>query len=71
MIPAITNSTPKQTHTHRSGTATLASARFWKPANRNMRPTMTPTVLTEVSSNWRITTDTMIQAIPVTSQSHQ
>ena len=32
---------------------------------------MTPTVLTEVSSNWRITTDTTIQAIPVTSQSHQ
>ena len=70
-IPAITSSTPNETHTHRSGIGALASARFWKPANRNMKPTMSPTVLTEVSSNWRIATETMIQQIPATSESHQ
>ena len=36
-----------------------------------MSPMMTPTVLTEVSSNWRITTEMMIQEIPATTQSHQ
>ncbi len=41
------------------------------PANRNMSPMMTPTVLTEASSNWRITTEMMIQEIPATTQSHQ
>ena len=69
--PAATRSRPKQTHTHRSGTGAPASARFWMPASRNMSPMMTPTVLTEASSNWRITTEMMIQEIPATTQSHQ
>ena len=36
-----------------------------------MNPTISPTVLTEVSSNCRIATATMIQQIPAISQSHQ
>jgi hypothetical protein len=36
-----------------------------------MSPTRMLTVVIEAASNWRITSEMTIQAIPVTSQSHQ
>ena len=38
---------------------------------RNISPTITPTVLIEAWSNWRITRPTITQTIPNTSHSHQ
>src|SRR4051794_20024544 len=36
-----------------------------------MTPTITPTVVTDAWSNWRMTSAATHQAIPVTSQTHQ
>ena len=69
--PAITNSTPNSAHSQRSDSATAARTKFWTLASRNMRPTRTPIVVTEASSNCRRTRETISQAIPETSQTHQ
>ena len=41
------------------------------PKARNMRPTSTPTVVTDAWSNCRMTIAMAIHAIPTTSESHQ
>jgi hypothetical protein len=41
------------------------------PTRANIRPRRTLTVVTEAASNWRITSEMTIQAMPATSQVHQ
>src|SRR5918995_4498350 len=70
--PAMTSRAPKIHSIHRNHPpASVPSTRFCVPATRNMTPVTTPTVATEASSNWRTTSATTTQVMPVSSQSHQ
>ena len=67
---AIRKRTPKIANSQRPRSARVASVKFWAEAPRNIRPMITPTVVIEASSNWRMTTATIVQTIPNASQSH-
>ena len=73
-MPAATrNNPPKIAETQRMlpVSGMYRSAKFSTEANMNMRPTRMPTVVTEAESNWRITSEMRIQAIPANSHIHQ
>ena len=68
----IRNSTAKIADTQRIAPSDmLARAIVSTPANVNISPTSTPTVVIDAWSNCRITAAMAIQAIPAMSPSHQ
>ena len=69
-IAAIMNRNAKMPNSHWPLSAIAAITAFWAAAPRNMIPMITPTVLTEAWSNWRITTAATVQISPNTSHSH-